>query len=643
MRLKQVYFFLLSSTIILTGCGNDGDSSPDFAPSLSSLQSEISSTSSNLKSLQAQSALLQNELAAQTKLTEEKKANLDALQGDFAQGRISSQSLASAQELFNQASARLRELERKKVELADQIRQASEQLDTLSSKVELNTFLNNLGPKCLSGELDKADFDKFIRATNSNTAQELVAPFNKFITDIKFGLKTGEKIRSVAHKAISSPLTSFIVKDFLVPYFAPSIHSQIEAEITTYPSLFNRPEGEKIYALILFGERIPLENFAVKPQQTSRYTLEVPFKEVIKLSTAGLQEELSPYEYSTVINFIDKYFRENPTKIQEILKLNLQLGNPNTLTSSLTTKFEELQPVFSDVVSKMPVEWLNWFAENIQEIPLIDIEDAEVFKHFINEMSKGISRTSVLSSSAPISASNQIAFRASRRNKRSIDLDLDLGHPTISDYNYALNIPIQLKLKGKVNTSSSTTDLIGSATYKLNSAVVGLIQGFGNANILYSESSLLLSKSFNHFFIEGQTGFVKFSDGLLSTWEGSRYQVSVGYDTGIISPFIQFNYTPLHGILSTLDSQGIYIGFETDVLKIQTAEATFSSNVLMKIGYESSTESLLDGKSLKPNQGVSMSVDWTGKLLLSAGLKMETGLTLGPKDKSVKFNINFEN
>lgn len=202
---------------------------------------------------------------------------------------------------------------------------------------------------------------------------------------------------------------------------------------------------------------------------------------------------------------------------------------------------------------------------------------------------------------------------------------------------------MQLKLKGNVNTSSRTTDLIGSATYKVNTAVVGFIQGFGNANTLYSESSLLLSESFNQIFIEGQAGFVKSSEGLLSTWEGARYQLTVGYDAAIISPFIQFNYTPLHGILSNLDSKGISIGFETDILKIQAAEATFSSNVLIKIGYESSTESLLDGKSLKPNQGVSMYLDWTGKLLLSSGLKMETGLTLGPKDKSVKFNIKFEN
>lgn len=144
-----------------------------------------------------------------------------------------------------------------------------------------------------------------------------------------------------------------------------------------------------------------------------------------------------------------------------------------------------------------------------------------------------------------------------------------------------------------------------------------------------------------NFFIEAQAGYVGVREGQFSGWEGQRYQATFGYDAAVVSPFIQVEYRPLSNGFSTLNATGVYVGLESDVMTVELADATVTSSVLAKIGYESSSETMF-GQSLKPNQSAAAFVEWNAGLKLSQEFEVKSALTLGSKDQSVKLNVAFE-
>jgi hypothetical protein len=193
-----------------------------------------------------------------------------------------------------------------------------------------------------------------------------------------------------------------------------------------------------------------------------------------------------------------------------------------------------------------------------------------------------------------------------------------------------------------VNTASRTGDLMGSVTYNFNGTMIGVAKSLGNLTDQHSETSLVMSQSFNSFFAEVQLGVVGMRESLFSGWEGQRYQATLGYDAVYASPFVQLEYRPLSNGFSTLDATGVYVGLETDALKVQLPEATVTSRLLAKVGYESSAEKLLGQYALTPNTGAAAFVEWSGGLSLSNGLEFATGLTVGSKDTAFKLNVSFE-
>jgi hypothetical protein len=579
-----------------------------------------------LQSIQYQQNQEATQLAqARTDLSAKKQA-LDALQAKLARGEINRSVVAAAEAEYDRASGEIARLEAQAAALAGQARQQTEKVDTLTSAVKLDSFLSNVGPSVLSGTFSRADLDTFINVVNTKSAAQLVTPANKFIADIKFVLNTGAKIRAAVPNILNSPIVDSFVIPVAAQFLGGAIQAKAEEKITANPSQDRLNTTWVSY---------------VRTDQNGGYTLNLALKDAIKGSTAGLQDELTTVEYQGVLTFIDNYFRDHSNKITEAVSLSLKVGDPTVLQDSMRKLLMTLKPVASDVIGQMPDAWVSWFVEMIQEIPRVDAADMQEFKDEMASIAPMLASIG-LSAEAPVSTSGNTAYRRARSEVGGVGLNQLVVDGQALDQSYALDMPLRVDLKGSLNTAGRTTDVVGSVTYNINGTVIGAVQSFGNMVDRHFESSVLVSQSIGNFFIEGQAGFIGVQEGLLSGWEGQRYQVTLGYDTAYVSPFIQLEYRPLSNGFSTLDATGVYMGVESDVLKVQLADAVFTSTVLAKVGYESATETLFTGHSLRANQCGAAFVEWNGGLKLSSGFEVKSALTLGSKDKTVKLNIAFE-
>lgn len=631
MNAKALYnALLLSSTLVLTACGGGNGSSSD---SESHTQEDLSKVNSELKSIQDQANEVLIKLTQANQEAGAKKLALDALQTKFANGEVGETEVAAAQAAYEKSSSEIANLEQKKAELADQVRKLKEKADTITAAAKLDSSLNNMGSAVLSGTFSREDLATLMNAVNTKTAEQLVAPVNKFIVDTKTSLNSGAKIRAAFPKVINAP----IIDSFVIPLMSQLLGGEIQAagekEIRTYPILANSANGGN---MLLLKPGISMDVPYKKTATPNEYILSFPLKEAIKNSTWGLKYQLEAEQYNGILNFIDDYFRDNRTKFSETVNLNLTVGDPTVLQSDIQQLLVKLKPIAEDVVRTMPEEWMTYFAEMIQHIPEVGVEDMAYLKGSMTAFA-----AQGLSAEAPVSTLGNTAYRKSRSDVGGVGLTQFVVDGQALDQSYAIDMPLRVDLKGSI-TSGKTSDVVGSVTYNINGTVLGVIQSYNNTVDLHAETSLLVSQSMGNFFIEGQAGFVGVREGQFSGWEGQRYQATLGYDAAHVSPFIQLEYRPLTNGFSTLDATGVYVGLESDVLKVQMHEGTLTSTVLAKVGYESASETLFTGHSLRSNQGTSAFVEWTGGLKLSNGFEVESALTLGSNDQTAKLNIAFE-
>jgi hypothetical protein len=627
---------LVTSMLILSGCGNGGDTPSDIPQANTAV---LQQTESNLASVQAQSQDLQVQLNAANQKVAEKKHILDDVQTKLAVGGVTEETVAAAQAAYEKASDEVRQLEQKKATLAAEARRLAERADTLKAAIELDRFIYNLGAKVLDGTISTGDVHKFVGAVVTKKDEELVVPANKFIRDVKQGLNTPDKIRVIFPRMLNSP----IIDEFLLPLLAAEIQHKTETVIVGTTYLKTLP-GSKASVNGLYNILLPQPQ--VKHNQDERYTLTVPFKGLIQSSISGLRFELDldEGEHTEVLTFIDAYFRDNSAKVKEEIELALENGKPTVLRESLQATFRDLKPVVSDVLSKMPNNWLGWIAQMIQSIEEdVDAENIKELKEMLRN-DPDIKALIPLSTSAPLSSASNMSHRAARLGKTEITASHLLINEQYVNQSYGLSIPLTIQLKGSVNTNNHNANIVGSAAYKLNDTVISFIQSYVNQYVLRSqlESSLLLSQSYKDFFIEGQAGFIT-SNKDAGNWCGHRYQLTLGYDAAIASPFAQISYTSLENDRKgTLGATGIYVGLDTDIISLQQSQTTVTSQILMKVGYEVAIETLGSGMLLRPNQGWSAFVEWNGNLKLSDGLNVATSLTLGSSDPLVRISVNFE-
>ena len=626
---------LMGSALILTGCGG-GNSSSSTSSSEAVSKTDLEKLQDELKRIELETQKIENDIAVAEAKMAAKKIKLDDLQAKLEKGQVSADAVVAANAEYEAASEEVTKKKQDREALNGKVRQQKEKVDVSIAAFKLNASLNNLVPSVLSGSFSKDDFDIFVNSVQTQSGAQLVAPTNKAIADLKSELSTGAKIKTAVPRLINSPIFDSLV----IPWVVESESRFMQETIGDWFRTFSENLNGNVFVYTEYPQGISV---GYKKKSDSAYTLDFPTKDAIKRYTADLKYLGDGMEaYYAVQDYIDEYFRKNPSKIQAVAKLDFDMNDPNVLMQSLQSEVKKLKPILNEAIGQMPIEWVNWMAQQIQRIPNVNTANMETFKRGMAQLAQKIAENG-LSSEMPASSSGLLSYRQAR----SANPGLDLHHLTIDgqsmDQSYSFGLPVHVQLKGDLNTVARTGDVSGFVTYNLNGTMIGFAQALGNAHDQHSESSLVMSHSFNNFFAEVQMGVVGIRESLFSGWEGQRYQATLGYDAAYASPFVQLEYRPLSNGFNTLDATGVYVGLETDALKVQLPEATFTSRLLTKIGYESSAEKLFGEYSMKANGGASAYVEWSSGLFLSNGLELATGLTLGSKDVGFKMNVSFEN
>lgn len=628
---KLLPVLLMGSALVLTGCGGGSGSSSSSTSNISA-EAELSSAQADLKRIQDESQKVRTKLIDAKKKLDTKHSTLNDLQAKLERGQVSDVEVEAANAEYEAISSEIAALEQKQATLTSQSKQMEEKVDTKAAALKLNASLNNLVPSVLSGTFSRADLDVFLNAVQTQSAAQLVGPTNKAIADLKSALSTGAKIKTVMPGLINSP----IVDSLLIPFVVREIGGPMQEQLVHYVSstnfnYYNWTYISTPYFAALTGDIKQRPN-------TTQYTLDLTEKSFIQGTTIGLKEVGAEDVRSRIFYGIEDYYKKNNPELLLLFDLN----DPGVLDKSLTAAIIKLKPKIADWVGQIPNSELNNVVRLIQNIPNVNTANMVILKKGMIELAKEMAAAG-LSSEMPSSSLGLLSYRQAR----SANPGLDLHHLTIDgqsmDQSYSLGLPVYVQLKGDLNAVARTGNVSGFVTVNLNGTMIGFAQALANAHDQHSESSLVMSQSFDNFFAEVQMGVGGIRESLFSGWEGHRYQATLGYDAAYASPFVQLEYRPLSNGFNTLDATGVYVGLETDALKVQLPEATFTSRLLAKIGYESSSEKLFGEYSMKANAGASAYVEWSAGLSVTNGLEFATGFTLGTKDAGFKVNVSFEN
>jgi hypothetical protein len=510
-----------------------------------------------------------------------------------------------------------------------------EKADTLAVKVEFTQSLSSFGTKLISGTLAKSDVLSTIKGVNELTNEQLLPYAKGFVTQLNSVLSSAQSVKSTLPRMLNSRA----VTELAIPIAV----QMLQKEAANY--LANAPLQEVLKYGVTFTKLSDTEVTAsmdVKAlvKKTTSYN------ESYLTSPSVIMEPETKAQYRAVNSFIDDEFVKYSGEFPAVLTATLDVNNPKGFETYLLGLWPKCKFVFSKVLNDMPAAWLEVGLAELREewgvnSSQISSEDMEKLKQAVAVLSPFIdANMTALSAEAPVSTSSTVSHRKARTDVGGVALNQFALDGNTLNQSYALNMPLRIDLKGSI-TSGKSSDVVGSVTYNLNGTVMGVVQSYSNTVDLHAETSVLLSQSIGNFFIEAQAGYVGVREGQFSGWEGQRYQATFGCDAAVVSPFIQVEYRPLSNGFSTLNATGVYVGLESDVMTVELVDATFTSSVLAKVGYESTHETML-GQSLKPNQSAAAFVEWKAGLKLSQGFEVKSALTLGSKDQSVKLNVAFE-
>ena len=197
-----------------------------------------------------------------------------------------------------------------------------------------------------------------------------------------------------------------------------------------------------------------------------------------------------------------------------------------------------------------------------------------------------------------------------------------------------LGMPLFVQLKGDVSSAKATEAATGSVAYRLGNTVIGAIQGYANSGAGFGtdsrqlETSVVASQSFGSFFIEGQIGTVSATEVHLSDWSGMRSQVTLGFDTNVVSPFVQLAHRQLNrGEVFDLSETTAYVGLDMDIAKLAADTYSIDTRLLAKAGY-GSKHWFGGSKDFGSTTGFTGSVEWSASLNLNSGVAFSSNLAL---------------
>lgn len=184
-------------------------------------------------------------------------------------------------------------------------------------------------------------------------------------------------------------------------------------------------------------------------------------------------------------------------------------------------------------------------------------------------------------------------------------------------------LPISINLKGKIDGAKSTAMTSGSAAYKLGNTVFGVVHAYANkgegfeSNSHQFETSVAISQSIGNVFIEGQAGYVGTQQFHTVDMSGNRYQLSIGFDTQYVSPFLQVAYRDF----GTISDKAAYIGAEVSIERLKADIYNLDMSLNAKVGRDSKSE-------------FTGSLEWSASLNLNSGVMFKTDMTLGTNEGS---------
>lgn len=150
------------------------------------------------------------------------------------------------------------------------------------------------------------------------------------------------------------------------------------------------------------------------------------------------------------------------------------------------------------------------------------------------------------------------------------------GQLTIDGQTSELPLPLFASFDSMLSDPNSK---LSSLALKMGSHYVDTVVAGSYANTPFSsnhfESSAVYGFSFNKGFVEAQMGsFFDESSSLQST-RGQRYQLTLGFDTDYVTPFIRLlNRTTANDSFSLLGA-----GLESNLAKYNLGEATLDANI----------------------------------------------------------------
>ncbi len=227
------------------------------------------------------------------------------------------------------------------------------------------------------------------------------------------------------------------------------------------------------------------------------------------------------------------------------------------------------------------------------------------------------------------------SLRAARRGVSGIDVSAFRLNGQRSE-KVIFNVPLFVKLDGFVESEKSI-NATGIVATKLGNTIVGISYAYANdgvgflSNSFQSETSIIASHSFGALFIEAQFGAVNAENVKKSDFSGNRTQITLGFDTTHISPFVQVLHRSFErGGLVRSQALDTMVSLAIDMALVNYAADTYTIDTYLtaKAGFAREVMTGPDlnlGNSSKFNG----SLEFSGTLSLNSGVSFSTNLEFG--------------
>lgn len=320
------------------------------------------------------------------------------------------------------------------------------------------------------------------------------------------------------------------------------------------------------------------------------------------------------------LKFNNKYVIEVWCQTQE--------ASPSELRLALSDVFRDGQSLYGSglpdfdanqdtlISHEQTTEWNNVFIEAFRDDPFFKayVERYEAKKREVKDVSTTLS------------------LAGARKHKAGLNTSKLCVHNEWGSFTQT-DMPVYVELTGDIHHNAEC-NLAAIVMYHLNGWMLGGIYGQSTSklNTRFSaqghELSAVLGYNMKNIFVETQVGGV-WGKGMQGDVNGFRTQLRVGYDTEIISPFIEFGMKNIGHTKQV--GKSVCVGCEMDILCSGNIHRKISSKLIAKLAVYNSEVRAKD---------LAGYINWVGMYHLNDADTVIAGLTLDHLSES-KINIGF--